>query len=162
MTVLMIVIGYGQFQLSSKTVRPSLLVEHALPPAGFREERGKLSHVYRFQNVGTDVARNVSITAITKHGDKVVHQDSDDEFGDIVLKQTSKYAIFVHDEDLAGLDIITTPVIEELRIIYRGENILQFWCEPTYTYSVVSMYDAKHDVWRPYPESVAAEDYRCE
>lgn len=161
-TLVTVVIGYAQYRAMSHTVRPSVLVDVAPPSPSLRAERGAFSHTIQLRNVGTVAAEEVTVDVQTKHAGRMIHEDRDHGLGILMPGEHWGYAVFVHAEDIASLDLTSDrPLLEVFRVSYRTGNLIKFWCDTVYTYEITFVFRPAEARWRPHPMTKPAETDAC-
>ena len=161
-TIITVGIAYGQLDIYSKTVRPSIFINISAGSAAFRAKHGRSAHIYQFQNAGTILAKDTFISVRTRRYGDTLHEDRKVKLGDILVKESGTYVVYLQQKDLKGLDLSARPIVEDFELTYKGTGRWGIFCDPIYTYSALFIYSDEDGRWSHHPESAPSETERCE
>ena len=161
-TLLTLVLTYGQFNIESVTLRPTLVVSYLPPTKKFLVDHGPYSHSYRIENSGSIVAKNARVTVITRQQGSTPHKDENKQLGDILPAEKVVWVNHVHGIVEDGPGRPKYPITEDVQLIYTGESVLRFWCKPVYFYTATFIYNEKEKHWVYHVDKPAAEAIRCD
>ena len=161
-TVLTLLLAYGQVAIGNATLRPSLVLRPFETDRDFQSKHSFYSHRVVIESTGTTVAKDARITVLTRQIGQNPHEDNDKELGDLLPKELVRWAVYAHHVVENQPKQPKYDLTEEVTIRYRGESIFRFWCTPTYTYMAKFVYRALDEKWVDDPNHRPSEERTCE
>jgi hypothetical protein len=160
-TVLTLVLVYGQYRVERATLRPALVVSNLPATEKFLAMHGPYSHSYLIENSGSIPAKHAMITVITRQGGSTPHRDENKRLGDVMPNQKLVWVNHVHGivEDEPGRP--KYPIVEEVELTYIGKSILGFWCDPVYLLRGTFVYDEREKYWIHHVDKRMEESVTC-
>jgi hypothetical protein len=160
-TLLTLVLLYGQYQVERTTLRPSLAISYRPATEKFYAMHGPYSHSYVIENSGSVPAKRATITVITRQGGSTPHRDENRSLGDVMPNQKLVWVNHVHGivEDAPGRP--KYQIVEDIEITYIGKSVLRFWCDPIYSLRGTFVYDEKEVQWVHHTEKRIQESVYC-
>lgn len=159
-TIATIWIGYSQYTLNRKTIRPSLAIEVLPGSDEFINLHGALSHTIQIKNSGAVSAKEVKIHVVTKQDGLTLHADRDMPVGDMVTQEQASISIHVDPDRFNMKKEEYGKVIEEIDLSYKSE-LEGVLCTEQFEYSATMIYRPRQNIWSFHPQVSPEERVVC-